>query len=63
MNVNARRTFLAVLASLSAASVAGIALAADSPSSRQPVRRRVQQTAQACDPQPAAQADCAAPSR
>jgi hypothetical protein len=61
--MNARRTFLAALASLSAASVAGVALAADSPSSRRPVRRREQQTAQACDGQPIAQAECAAPSR
>lgn len=61
--MNARRTFLAALASLSAASVAGAALAADSPSSRRPVLRAQQQTAQACDGQPVARAECAAPSR
>lgn len=61
--MNARRTFLAALASLSAASVASVALAADSPSSRQPIRRRPQQTAAACDSQQLAKAGCAAPSR
>lgn len=61
--MNARRTFLAALASLSAASVAAVALAADSPSSRRPVRRPEQQTARACDRQPSAQAECANPAR
>lgn len=61
--MNARRTFLAGLASLSAGAIAGTALAADSPSSRQPARRRPQQTAQACDDRQTVQADCATPSR
>ncbi len=61
--MNARRTFLAALASLSAASVAGVSLAADSPSARQKVRRRQEQTAQACADRQAVPTDCATPSR